>query len=92
MTTNTKTAIAAARENAPSSVAERLRKFLAGVVADYRARLNDRRMREKLADLPDPLLRDIGIAEEEIPRIRARERFTPRSWLDYRGSERRYIA
>ena len=45
---------------------------------------------EKLADLPDSILLDIGVAEEEIPRIRSRERFTPRSWSDYRGSLRHY--
>jgi hypothetical protein len=46
-------------------------------------------MRDRLAELPDSLLRDIGIAEHEIPRIRARDRFTPNAWVDRSGANRR---
>jgi uncharacterized protein YjiS (DUF1127 family) len=49
----------------------------------------DRRLRDKLAEMDDALLRDIGIAEDEIYRIRARERFTPRAWSERAESERR---
>jgi uncharacterized protein YjiS (DUF1127 family) len=37
-------------------------------------------MRRELASLDDALLRDIGIDDEEIHRVRALERFTPRAW------------
>ena len=49
----------------------------------------ERRLRDRLADMDDALLRDIGIAEDEIYRIRARERFTPRAWSERADSERR---
>jgi len=45
----------------------------------------ERRTRKHLATLPDHLLRDIGIAEDEIHRIRACERFTPRAWAERMG-------
>ncbi|MEZ5851778.1 MAG: hypothetical protein R3D68_14130 [Hyphomicrobiaceae bacterium] len=40
----------------------------------------DRMLREELSELDTKLLRDIGIAYDEIPRVRARERFTPKNW------------
>ena len=43
---------------------------------------SDRLLREELADLDAHLLRDIGVADDEICRIRARDRFTPRGWRD----------
>jgi uncharacterized protein YjiS (DUF1127 family) len=49
----------------------------------------ERRLRDKLAEMDDALLRDIGIAEDEIYRVRARERFTPRAWQERADSERR---
>jgi len=48
----------------------------------------ERRLRNKLADMDEALLRDIGIAEDEIYRIRARERFTPRAWRERVGGGR----
>lgn len=64
-------------------------KWLTDIVASMRAEAADRRMRHQLADLSDSLLRDIGIADDEIARVRAFERFTPRAWEDPRGSSRR---
>jgi uncharacterized protein YjiS (DUF1127 family) len=49
----------------------------------------ERRLRDKLAEMDDALLRDIGIAEDEIYRTRARERFTPRAWSERADGERR---
>lgn len=40
----------------------------------------ERRLRAELADLDPHILRDIGIADDEIGRVRARDRFTPRNW------------
>lgn len=59
------------------------------IVDRIRAAAADRQMRDRLAELPDSLLRDIGIAEHEIPRIRARDRFTPNAWVDRTGANRR---
>jgi uncharacterized protein YjiS (DUF1127 family) len=51
-------------------------------IARRRRAAEDRRLRPRLAELSDTLLLDIGIAEDEIYRIRAYERFTPRAWHD----------
>ncbi len=40
----------------------------------------DRRMRRDLAGLDDSILRDIGVATDEIRRVRAGDEFTPRNW------------
>lgn len=40
----------------------------------------ERRRRAALAELDPSLLRDIGVAADEVPRIHAREPFTPRAW------------
>ena len=72
-----------------SAFGHTLLKWLADILARIQASIADRRMRHRLADLSDPLLRDIGIADDEIPRIRACERFTPRAWTNVKGSSRR---
>lgn len=63
--------------------------WLTKIVARIRADIAERQMRYKLANLSDAMLRDIGIADDEIPRVRALERFTPRAWADRMGSSRR---
>lgn len=57
-------------------------RHLAAIVASLRRAREDSRMRAALAELDAAMLRDIGIADDEIHRIRARETFTPRSWRD----------
>lgn len=57
-------------------------RHLTAIVAGVRRAKADRRMRAELAELDASMLRDIGIADDEIYRIRAREAFTPRSWRD----------
>ena len=57
------------------------RPFAKGLAA-LRRSAAERRLRDQLAGMDDALLRDIGIAEDEIYRIRARERFTPEAWSD----------
>lgn len=58
---------------------------LSAAVGRMRAAAEERRVRQHLATIPDALLRDIGIADDEIHRIRACERFTPRAWADRLG-------
>lgn len=48
--------------------------------ASLKAYAVDRRMRAELAELDVAVLKDIGIAEDEISRVRAYEVFTPRAW------------
>ena len=50
------------------------------LIASLKQAYEERKLREHLASLDDALLRDIGIGEDEIGRIRAEERFTPRAW------------
>lgn len=52
----------------------------AGFVAAIRRDAADRRLRDQLADMDDAMLRDIGIAADELHKIRARDSFTPRAW------------
>ena len=40
----------------------------------------ERALRRQLASMDTALLRDIGISEDEIYRVRAQENFTPRTW------------
>lgn len=61
-----------------------LRRAMAAM-SRLQASAEERRVRQHLATLPDNLLRDIGIAEDEIHRIRAGERFTPRAWAERLG-------
>ncbi len=60
------------------------------IVARVRRANEERRVREHLAALPDSLLRDIGIADHEIHRIRACERFTPQAWARRMNPARPY--
>jgi uncharacterized protein YjiS (DUF1127 family) len=64
--------------------AQSRRRGLAGTVqqmaAAWKVARAERAARATLAELDDHLLKDIGIAEDEMHRVRARERFTPRVW------------
>lgn len=53
---------------------------LAGFAARYSKVSADRALRRELAGLDAHVLRDIGIAEDEIQRIRSEGAFTPRAW------------
>ena len=53
---------------------------VAAMIESFRRDAADRRLREQLADMDDAMLRDIGIADDEMHMIRARNRFTPRAW------------
>jgi uncharacterized protein YjiS (DUF1127 family) len=60
------------------------------LVHRIRTEIEDTKVRWHLATLPDALLRDIGIAEDEIHRIRACERFTPRAWAERMSHTQRH--
>lgn len=42
----------------------------------------ERAMRAELAGLDDHVLRDLGIAPDEMSRVRSGQDFTPRAWRD----------
>ncbi len=71
-----------------STLAAAAKRHFQGYVAKLREAAEDWQLREKLAGLSDRSLLDIGVAEEEIGRVRARERFRPRAWADEKGSAR----
>lgn len=89
-TTTTNTTIGVST-TAGLTLGQRLMEKISSALARFRAYWADRRMRDALADLSDAQLLDIGIAEDEISRIRAFEVFTPRSWADPRGKSRRSV-
>jgi uncharacterized protein YjiS (DUF1127 family) len=53
---------------------------LKSTLAAVKIALADHRLRAELAELDDHMLRDLGIAEDELARVHARDRFTPRAW------------
>jgi uncharacterized protein YjiS (DUF1127 family) len=53
---------------------------LKAMVANARKAATERNLRKELADMDDALLRDIGVADDEIYLIRAGQVFTPRAW------------
>lgn len=60
------------------AIADRVTSFVAAVRHDAA----DRRLRDQLADMDDAMLRDIGIADDELHLIRVRDSFTPRAWAN----------
>jgi uncharacterized protein YjiS (DUF1127 family) len=54
--------------------------WLVGLIANVRAAAAARSLRASLAVMDDNQLRDIGIADDEIYRIRRQDSFTPQSW------------
>jgi hypothetical protein len=51
------------------------------MVASARKAADEHHLRSELAAMDDNLLRDIGVADEEIHMIRAGQVFTPRAWV-----------
>jgi uncharacterized protein YjiS (DUF1127 family) len=74
--------------SASGSLLSILKRYLEALAARMHSAVQDWRFCEKLAGLSDRSLLDIGIAEDEIPRVRAMERFKPRAWVDKTGSSR----
>lgn len=54
------------------------------MVATWRRALAERRVRATLSEMDERLLVDIGVAPDEVARVRAKERFTPRAWFSRR--------
>ncbi len=67
-------------EGPATSATDTLRGHLSNVIAGWRRAAAERRMRADLSELDAHLLRDIGVADDEIGRVRACEPFTPRAW------------
>ena len=55
---------------------------VSATIETVRRDASDRRLRDQLADMDSAMLKDIGIADDEIHLIRARSHFTPRAWAD----------
>ena len=58
-----------------------LKGAITGLVAGFKKSAADRSLRRQLMGLDDAILRDIGIGEDEIWRVRSGDAFTPRSWM-----------
>lgn len=61
-----------------------------GFIEAVRRDAADRRLRDQLADMDDAMLRDIGIADDELHMIRARDSFTPRAWANRGATKSRW--
>lgn len=57
-----------------------IKQWFRGIRASLVKGFEQRAVMRQLASLDDQLLRDIGIADDEISRVRRRESFTPRAW------------
>jgi uncharacterized protein YjiS (DUF1127 family) len=53
---------------------------LSTMITNARKAAAGRHLRAELAEMDDSLLKDIGVAEDEIYLIRAGQVFTPRAW------------
>jgi uncharacterized protein YjiS (DUF1127 family) len=53
---------------------------LSTMIASSRKASAERHLRAELAEMDETLLRDIGVADDEIYLIRSGEVFTPRAW------------
>jgi uncharacterized protein YjiS (DUF1127 family) len=53
---------------------------VASMITTARKSAAERHLRVELANMDDALLKDIGVAEDEIYLIRAGQVFTPRAW------------
>jgi lambda repressor-like predicted transcriptional regulator len=58
-----------------------LKSYVAGIVGGLKKSAADRSLRRQLMGLDDAILRDIGIADDEIWRVRHGDAFTPRAWM-----------
>lgn len=58
-----------------------LKTYFAGVIGGLKKSAADRSLRRQLMGLDDAILRDIGISDDEIWRVRCGNSFTPRAWM-----------
>lgn len=61
--------------------------LLPRLIKSWRKSIARQQQIEELARMDQALLLDIGIAEDEIWRVRAREDFMPRAWLERTASK-----
>ena len=54
--------------------------WLSSVLQNVKQSFANRALRQQLAEMDTAMLRDIGIDQDEIWRIRAGHTFTPRDW------------
>ena len=73
------------------SASQRFAAYVGELGKQYKAYRAGLRLRNTLADLSDAQLLDIGVAEDEITRVRSFERFTPRAWKDQVARMRRSV-
>lgn len=73
-------ALVRGKADAPATSANWLLKGLLGALQAARSAAAERVLRDELAEMDEAQLRDIGICEDEIYRVRRRERFTPKAW------------
>jgi uncharacterized protein YjiS (DUF1127 family) len=57
-----------------------LKGWLVGLVAGMKRSMEERAVIRQIATLDNAMLRDIGVADDEIARVRRGEAFTPRAW------------
>ncbi len=88
MNTTTNPVVITGHSHDTPTLVQRAVEWISALRNDLRAYRADRRMRDTLAELSDAQLLDIGIADDEIARIRSFDRFTPRSWADSKGKTR----
>jgi uncharacterized protein YjiS (DUF1127 family) len=64
---------------------------LQGLIQNARKASAERHLRVELANMDDSLLRDIGVADDEIYLIRAGQVFTPRAWANRPATHNRSV-
>ena len=73
-------ALTAIESTAHASALNPLLRWPTALLTRARKASADRALRRQLADMDSTLLRDIGISDDEIHRIRGMDHFTPRNW------------
>jgi uncharacterized protein YjiS (DUF1127 family) len=53
---------------------------VSGVIASLRKAASDRALNRQLSEMDDTLLRDIGLGDDEIYRLRQGSSINPRTW------------
>lgn len=68
-----------------------IQNLLTGWFAAWRSAQAQRDLRDRLADMSDAMLLDIGVGEDEIYLVRQRMVFTPRAWLERHPATRHLL-
>jgi uncharacterized protein YjiS (DUF1127 family) len=64
----------------PESLIDRAQALMLEIGTRWRQAREDRKLRAELGTLGDGVLRDIGLGDDEIQRLRANDDLAPRSW------------